>query len=68
MDNDLSTVQNQIQEVNSTSTVVLNGSIFNLLPMTGDGDKQVLVADKFDVSVTPSLGAENVFSVDDSKG
>ena len=68
MDGDLPSVQNQMQEVNTNSTIVLNGSIFNICPLAGDGDKQVAVPDKFDVSAASSLTTENVFSVDDSKG
>ena len=70
MDGDLSSVQTQLQEVNSNATVMLNAPIISLYSLSNDGSKQELVTDKFDAT-TPSnftTTGENVFAVEQTKG
>ena len=70
VDADLSSVQTQISGVNSNTTVVLNGSIFNLCPLSSEGGKgNELVSDKFDTVTTSSLISDgNIFTIKSSKG
>ena len=53
MDGDLAA--QAITTSNSNAQVVLNGAIFNLTSLTGEGDKADFVSDKFDPVTTARL-------------